>query len=120
MEGVLSNTCFIGGAGTANVPLFRVPSGHGGITLLNVWIVSDTAATITTGQLNNNGTALGTAITSTVGTLAQSSGTMAANVLKAVSITTAYQAAATWLAWQCTAGISGTGSRIIVEYKYGK
>jgi hypothetical protein len=120
MEGVLVNTCFIGAAGTANVPLFRVPAGHGGITILNAWIVSDTAATITTGQINNNGTALGTAISSTVGTLAQTSGTMAANVQKAISIVTAYQAVSTWLSWQCTAGAAGTGSRIIIEYKYGK
>lgn len=120
MESVMIQDCFIGAAGTANVPLFRVPSGHGGITILNAWIVSDTAATITTGQLNNNGTALGTAITATVGTLAQSSGTMVANVQKAITLVTAYQAAATWLSWQCTAGAAGTGSRVIIEYKYGK
>jgi hypothetical protein len=120
MEGVITQSCFIGAAGTANVPLFRVPSAHGGITLLNAWIVSDTAATITTGQINNCGTSLGTAISSTVGTLAQTSGTLAANVIKAVTISTAYQDAGSWLRWQCTAGAAGTGARLILEYKYGK
>lgn len=112
--------CPFSGAGTANAPLFRVPAGFGGITLLNAWIVSDTAATIGSGQLNNNGTALGTSITTTIGTLAAASGTMNANVAKAISITTAYQAHSTWLAFQSVTGISGTGSRIILEYKYGK
>jgi hypothetical protein len=120
MNDILVNTCFIGAAGTANVPLFRVPADQGGITLLNAWIISDTAATITTGQINNNGTALGTAISSTVGTLAQTSGTLTANVLVPITISTAYQAKSTWLRWACTAGAAGTGARVIIEYKYGK
>ena len=120
MEGVQIINSLVGAAGTANVPLFRVPTAHGGITILNGWLVSDTAATITTGQLNNNGTALGTAISSTVGTIAQTSGTLTANVRVPISITTAYQDAGTWVCWMNTAGASGTGSRVIIEYKYGK
>ena len=120
MEGVMIANCLIGAAGTANVPLFRVPTTHGGITLLNAWIVSDSAATVTTGQLNNNGTGLGTAISSTVGTLTQANGTLAADVLKPISLITAYQDAGTWLRWMNTAGASGSGARVIIEYKYGK
>ena len=120
MESIHIANCIIGAAGTANVPLFRVPADYGGITILNAWIVSDAAATITTGQLNNCGTGLGTAISSAVGTLAQSSGTLAADVLKAITISTAYQDAGTWLRWMNTAGASGSGSRVIIEYKYGK
>ena len=119
MESILIANCPIGAAGTANVPLFRVPADYGGITILNAWIVSDSAATVTTGQLNN-GTGLGTAIVSTVGTLAQADGTLAANVLKAITITTAYQDAGTWLRWMNTAGATGSGARVIIEYKYGK
>ncbi len=120
MEEVMIFSGFVGAAGTANVPLFKVPAGHGGITLIRAWLVRDSAATVTTGQLNNNGTAVGTAITATVGTLAQSSGTLVANTAVAISITTAYQAVNTWLAWHNTAGASGTGSRVILEYKWGK
>ena len=112
--------CLVGAAGTANVPLFRVPTGYGGISLLRGWIVSDTAATITTGQLNNNGTALGTTISSTVGTLGTVLGTLVANVQKEFTISTAYQAEKTWLSWQNTAGAGGSGSRIILEFKWGK
>jgi hypothetical protein len=52
--------------------------------------------------------------------LAQSSGTLTANVMVPITISTAYQDAGTWLRWMNTAGASGTGSRVIVEYKYGK
>ena len=120
MENVMIAVCNVGAAGTANVPMFRVPSGHGGITLLNAWIMCNTAATIGTGQLNNNGTSLGTAISATVGTLAVASGTFVAGVPKAITITTAYQAAATWLAFQAVTGAGATGTNIILEYKYGK
>jgi hypothetical protein len=120
MESVEFASCFLPGAGTANVPLFRIPAGHGGITLVRAYISSNTNATIGAGQLNNNGTALGTAISATVGTLAVTSGTLVANVQKEITISTAYQAENTWMAWQCVTGISGTGSIICLEYKYGK
>lgn len=120
MDSINIISCNVGAAGTANVALFRVPADFGGITILNAWIVSDTAATITTGQINNCGTALGTAISSTVGTLAQTSGTLTANVLVPITISTAYQSKSTWLRWQNTAGAGGSGSRVIIEYKYGK
>jgi urocanate hydratase len=80
-------TVTVGAVGTANRNLFRVPTGYGGITLLNVWLVSDSAATIVS-QLANMGTGLGTAVSAVVGTLTD--GTLTANVKKAYSITTAY------------------------------
>ena len=65
-------------------------------------------------------TALGTAISTTVGTIAQTSGTLTANVQVPITISTAYQATNTWLAWMNTAGASGTGSRVILEFVWGK
>jgi hypothetical protein len=107
----------VGAVGTANRALFRVPSGHGGITLLNVWLVSDAAATIVS-QLANMGTALGTAVSSVIGTLTD--GTLVANVRKPYTISTAYQAAATWLGLNGITGTTGSYSQVIVEFKYGK
>jgi hypothetical protein len=118
MEGVLTAVINVGAqAGTISKPLMRVPAGHGGITLLNAWIVSGAAAT-TIFQLNNLGTALGTAISSNVGTL---NGTLVANVQKAISITTAYQAAATWIGLNTVSGDTlNADSKVILEYKFGK
>lgn len=107
----------VGAVGTVNRPLFRVPSGFGGITLLNAWIVSDSAATIVS-QLANMGTALGTAVSSVVGTL--TAGTLTANVRAAYSITTAYQAEGTWLGLNGITGTTGSASQFIIEYKHGK
>jgi hypothetical protein len=107
----------VGAVGTANRTLYRVPAGYGGITLLNVWLVSDTAATIVS-QLANMGTGLGTAVSSAIGTLTD--GTMVANVRKAYTISTAYQAAGTWLGLNGISGTVGSASQVIIEFKYGK
>lgn len=109
--------CPIGAVGTANRALFRVPSGFGGITILNAWLVAAAAATVVS-QLVNMGTALGTAVSSVIGTLTD--GTLVANVRKPMSITTAYQAAGTWLGFNGITGITDTVTSVIVEFKYGK
>jgi hypothetical protein len=118
MEGVMSVVLPVGAqAGTINKPLWRVPSAHGGVTLLNAWIISAAAAT-TIFQLSNMGTALGTAISSNIGTL---NGTLVANTQKAISITTAYQAAASWIALSTLAGDTlNADSKVVLEYKFGK
>ena len=108
----------VGAVGTANRALFRAPSGFGGITLQYVWLVSDTAATIVS-MLANMGTALGTALVgAAIGTLTD--GTLTANVRKAYTITTAYQAEGTWLGLNGVTGTIGAASQLIVEYKFGK
>ncbi len=107
----------VGAVGTANRNLFRVPTGFGGLTLLNVWLVSDSAGTIVS-QLVNMGTGLGTAVSAVVGTLTD--GTLTANVKKAYSITTAYQAESSWLGFNGISGISGSASQVILEFKWGK
>ncbi len=107
-------------AGTINKPVFHVPtseSAFGGITITKAWIISGAAAT-TIFQLNNMGTALGTAVVTNVGTL---NGTLAANVQKAISITTAYQASDTWIALSTLAGDTlNADSKVILEFKWGK
>ena len=107
----------VGAVGTANATLWRVPTGFGGITLLNAWLVGNAAATIVS-QLVNMGTGLGTAVTAVVGTLTD--GTLAANVRKAYSITTAYQAESTWLGLNGITGITPTVTQVVLEFKWGK
>lgn len=116
-QAVQINTINVGAVGTVNRTLFRVPTGYGGITLLNVWLVSDTASTIVS-QLANMGTALGTAVVSVIGTLTD--GTFTANVRKPYSISTAYQAEGTWLGLNGISGTIGSASSITLEYKWGK
>jgi hypothetical protein len=107
-------------AGTVNRPLFRVPksdSAFGGITITGAYIMCGAAATSVM-QLLNLGTALGTAVTSVIGTL---NGTLVANVQKAIAITTAYQASGTWLGLGTGAGGSlDTVTNVTIEFKWGK
>ncbi len=110
--------CAIGAqAGTVNKGFFHVPSGFGGITLTAAWILSGGAATSVL-TLNNMGTALGTAISSNIGTL---NATLVANVKQAISITTAYQAENTWIGLTTAAGGSLDAlTDVILEYRFGK
>ena len=113
--------CSIGAqGGTVNKGFFRVPdsnSAFGGITLLKAYILSGGAATSVL-QLNNMGTALGTAIVSNIGTL---NATLVANVKQAISITTAYQATGTWIGLSTGAGGAlDAATSIILEYVWGK
>jgi len=108
-------------AGTINRALFRVPQSstnkYGGITITGAYILSGGAATSVL-QLNNMGTALGTAISSNIGTL---NGTFVANVQQAFSITTAYQAAGTWIGLGTGAGTSLDAASILtLEFMWGK
>ena len=107
----------VGALSTTNIPIYHVPLAHGGITLTKAWVVTGAAATITL-QLNNNGTSLGTAITASVGTLANA--TTVAGVPKEITISTAYQADNTWLALACVSGAGATATLITLEYAYGK
>ncbi len=107
----------LGALSTTNTEIFRVPSTHGGITLNKAYIVTGSVATITL-QLNNNGTSLGTAISSTVGTLANA--TTVAGVPKEITISTAYQSSGTWLAVAATSGAGVTITNLVLEYKFGK
>ena len=114
---VFSVTIPVGAVGTANRSLMHVPSGYGGITLLNAWLIGGAAGTIVS-QLVNMGTALGTAVSSVVGTLTD--GTLTANVRKPMSITTAYQAENTWLGLNGITGTTDAAAQVVLEYKFGK
>ena len=120
-QAIQSANCHIGAqAGTVNNGFWRVPasdSAFGGVTLTNAYILSGGAATSVL-QLNNMGTALGTAISSNIGTL---NATLVANVKQAFSITTAYQASGTWIGLTTGAGGSlDAATSVILEYKWGK
>jgi hypothetical protein len=106
----------IGAVGTASRGLFRVPKASGGITILGAYVECGAAATATM-QLNSLGTALGTAISSNIGTL---NGTMVANVRQAMTISTGYVTAGEWVGFATVTGITDTVTLVIVEYKYGK
>ena len=118
---LFSNNCHIGAqAGTVNKGFFRVPksdSSFGGITITGAYILSGGAATSVL-QLNNMGTALGTTISSNIGTL---NATLVANVKQAFSITTAYQASGTWIGLSTGAGGSlDAATSVILEWHWGK
>lgn len=120
-QAIQSVNCHIGGqAGTVNKGFWRVPasdSAYGGITITKAYILSGGAATSVL-QLNNMGTALGTAISSNIGTL---NATLVANVKQAFTITTAYQASGTWVGISTGAGGSlDAATSVILEYKWGK
>lgn len=113
--------CNVGAqAGTVNKGFFRVPtsdSPFGGITLTAAYILSGGAATSVL-QLNNMGTALGTAISSNIGTL---NATLVANVKQAIAITTAYQATGTWIGLSTGAGGAlDASTNVILEFHWGK
>lgn len=112
----------IGAVGTANKPLFRVPtsdSAFGGITLTGAYLIPGGASTVVA-QLNNNGTALGTAITANIGTLGSALGTLTANVARPLTISTAYQASGTWVSFASVTGITDSAAIVEIEYKWGK
>lgn len=122
MNEIHVTSCVIATTADANKALFRVPqstSGYGGITITGAYYVPAAAGTLGACQLNNNGTALGTAITATVGTLAASSGTTVAGVPIAITVSTAYQATGTWLAF-FTTNASVTHDKVVIEWMWGK
>src|SRR5512146_3326775 len=83
-------------AGTVVQPLFHVPTGHGGITLQSAYILCSGAATSALSL--HSGPA---AVTAPIGTL---NGTFVANVQQALTISTAYVAAGTWVLLKTNAG----------------
>ena len=85
MANIRMQTFPVGVVGTAVGPLFRVPSGFGGITVLKAYVWNDAAATFTA-YLDDLGTALGTAQSATIGTSASADGTFVANVQKAFDL----------------------------------
>lgn len=119
MEGIQIANIPIGSLGTVNRPVFHVPTAHGGITLTKAYVVSGAASTIVA-SLNNNGATLGTTVVTNIGTMAAAAGTLVANVPGTVTISTAYQAANSWIAFYTTTGITDASAMLILEYKYGK
>jgi hypothetical protein len=107
-------------AGTVVHPLFRVPQGgtndFGGITIQKAYMMSSAAATSELQLLK--GTALGTAVTGTIGTL---NATLVANVQQAFTINNAYVASGSWIQLKTNAGGSlATTNAVIIEYAWGK
>jgi hypothetical protein len=106
-------------AGSVNQPLFRVPSSesaYGGITITKAYALCSGAATQVLSLYT--GTALGTAVTGTAGTL---NGTFVANVPQAFTVNTAYVGSGKWVLLGTGAGGSmATTNAIIIEYVWGK
>ena len=103
--------------GTLNTPIFHVPTAHGRTTLTAAYIKS--VGTLTSELQLLSGTALGTAITGTLGTC---NATIAANVPIAFTISTAYVAAGSWIHLKTNAGMGtlSASTNVILEYKFGK
>jgi hypothetical protein len=108
--------------GTVCHPLFRVPTGYGRMTILKAYLDPGiAAATVGNTYLVDAGTALGTAQSATIGTLAIANGTFTADVPKAFSLVAAPTVdAGHWVSLYVVTGTTIASSAVVVEYKYGK
>lgn len=108
----------IGAISNASLPIFKVPAGHGGITILEVQSTQLTAGT-TQLYLIDMGTA-GTATTG--GTLATSGTAHAAKVPVAWTVASSpYISAGSYLAVkEGNVGTTVTVTEVAITYKFGK
>lgn len=122
MEGPNIIRAYAGVVGTTCHPLFRVPSGHGRITILKAYLDPGiAAATVGLTYLVDAGTALGTAQSATLGTIAAADGTFTADVQKAFSLVAAPTAGeGHWISLYVATGTTIVSSSVVIEYKYGK
>jgi hypothetical protein len=105
--------------GATEVPLAKLASGFGGITVLNAALVGPAAGTVIGGLLvtmTNVGTPV---INGTVGSFAGTIVT-AAGVRHALTVSTAYVSEDLWLGFDQTSGTVPAGTFISLQAVYGK
>lgn len=122
MEGPNIVQVHSGIVGTVCHPLIRVPTGHGRITILKAYLNPGiAAATVGLTYLVDAGTALGTAQSATIGTIAAADGTFVADVPKAFSLVAAPTLGeGHWLSLYVATGTTIASSGVVIEYKFGK
>jgi hypothetical protein len=105
--------------GATEVPLAFLPSGYGGITVLDAKLVGPSAGTAVGGllvKMTNVGTP---AIDGTVATFTTPAVT-AAGVVHSSTINTAYVAEGKFLGYDQTSGTVPAGTNLLISYVMGK
>lgn len=112
----------VGIVGTTCHPLVRVPSGFGGWTITKAYLDPGiAAATVGLTYLVDQGTALGTAQSATLGTIAAADGTFVPDVQKPFSLVAApYIGEGKWIGLYVATGTTIASSAVVIEYQAGK
>lgn len=105
--------------GATEVPLVKVPTGFGGLTILEANLVGPSAGTAIGGLLVTMTDAGTPAINGTIGTFAGTVVT-AAGVPAELTISDAYVAAGEWIGFDQTSGTVPAGTFISISYVMGK
>lgn len=108
--------------GATEVPLAYFPSGLGGITILEAWLIGPSAGTAIGGKLVTMG-AVATGGTPAIdGTVGAFAGTIitGAGIAHKLTVSTAYVSAGEFLGWDQTSGTVPAGTFIDVTYTMGK
>ncbi len=105
--------------GATEVPLVKLPSGFGGITVLSAHLVGPSAGTVIGGKLVTMTDAGTPAINGTIGAFAGTAVT-AAGVVFALAISGAFVAGGYWIGFDQTSGTVPAGTFIALTYLTGK
>lgn len=105
--------------GSTEMPLAKLPSAGGGITVLSAHLVGPSAGTVIGGLLVTMSDAGTPALNGTVGAFAGTVVT-AAGVVAALTISNAFVAGGYWLGFDQTSGTVPAGTFITVSYVMGK
>lgn len=105
--------------GATEIPLIKLPSTLGGITVLSAHLVGPSAGTVIGGKLVTMTDAGTPAINGTVGSFAGTAVT-AAGVVHALTIASAYVAGGYWIGFDQTSGTVPAGTFISLSYTTGK
>ena len=105
--------------GSTELPLAKLPSGGGGITVLEANLVGPSAGTVITGQLVTMSDAGTPAINGTIGAFAGTVVT-AAGVPGELTISSAFVDAGYWIGFDQASGTVPAGTFISLSYVMGK
>ena len=103
--------------GATEIPLVKLPSGAGGITVLSGYLIN--AGTTVGGKLVTMSAAGTPALNGTIGSFAGTL-TESATVPAACTISSAYVAAGYWIGFDQTSGTVPAGSFLTIAYVMGK
>lgn len=105
--------------GATEVPLAKLPSIGGGITVLSAHLVAPSAGTAVGGKLVTMSDAGTPVINGTIGTFAGTVVT-AAGAVAALTVTNAYVSGGYWIGYDQTSGTVPAGTFISLAYTMGK
>ena len=108
--------------GTVVTPIWRNPEANGAVSILEGYLVSDAAGTITATlvTLASAGATAATAITNgTIGVLGSAAQIQAAGSANALTVSNAVVAPGYWVAVQLAAGTAGATPKVSFSYVKG-